>query len=556
MASLLPAKRKLFVQKWAGFVSALWLTTFSGYFTFPAYSTALKEVLGINQKLLNGLSNAIPLGDACGGIVAGNLSNFLPVWALFCISASAGFLGYGVQWLAVSERVSTPPYWLMFIAAMTGGSAGCVLTVALLNASVRNFQQNSGPVVGLFKACMGLSSAVFVAPSFSARFLLWRHKRTKRLSRQVFKSSALWPVVLLSIAALTLLPTDSFKETSVYRIISMGLLITIVGAPALVPITLLSKVKETEGSDHEQEEIGRSCEELELDLDDNSLVSCVGDNFPYPLVIDQAVSEDLGKKGLRRPLLDNVSGIFLQKRSDRKLAQWLCCERSPSWGRVEDLGKDTPTLVLFKTWHYYVLYFALFTGGGLVATFMNNLGQVGQSLGFSNTNLLAALFSLGSFSGRLASGNVSEYFARKTNMPRPAWMALTKLPTPFLYLWLSTGSPTSLYVGSPMLGFCLGSLVTLSVPIISEFYGLKHFSTNFALTNTYFVTGSFAFSTLAGYLYDREAPKGEGSNSVTCYGAKCYGMTFQIMACFAALGLACDAVLTVYSKPFYQKLKA
>ncbi|MCO5555403.1 hypothetical protein L7F22_008949 [Adiantum nelumboides] len=106
------AKRAVFVRKWAGFVSAIWLTIFPGCYVFPNYSTALKQVLGINQKLLNGISIAEDVGDSFGGII-GILSNHLPVWVLFCISASTAFLGYGLEWLVVSQSINSLPYWVV-----------------------------------------------------------------------------------------------------------------------------------------------------------------------------------------------------------------------------------------------------------------------------------------------------------------------------------------------------------------------------------------------------------------------------------------------------------
>lgn len=140
-------------------------------------------------------------------------------------------------------------------------------------------------------------------------------------------------------------------------------------------------------------------------------------------------------------------------------------------------------------------------------------------------------------------------------MPRPAWMGLAKIPMIVVFVWLSTGSRASPYVGSPVLGFCHGSLVTLTIPIISEFYGLQHFSTNYMLTNTCFLAGSYVFSSMAGYLYDCQVVSGEeSSSSLTCYGAKCYGTTFRILASCLIIAFACDVLLTVISRPLYRKL--
>lgn len=579
------AKRAVFVRKWAGFVSAIWLMIFSGCYVFPNYSTALKEVLGINQKLLNGLSIAEDVGDSVGGIIAGILSNHLPVWALFCVSASVGFVGYGLVWLVVSQSIQPLPYWVMLIAATLAGSTVCWMNVAVFNASVRSFMRNRGPVTGLFKAFMGLSAAVYVtfcdtlfSSSASAYLLMLviiqtafslvsavffrpvssaeteEEDRAEQRSLRAFNTMACGLAVY--IAVLAFLPTN-LKESLVYKVVAIALLIAILGVPALVPVILLSNVKETEDLEVNQEEAVRSFEEVDGDGEKNAPPL---HDHSCPVLLDKAVSNDSQKNGLHQPLLDmraidRSNSQSLKEKLRCKLAEW-CWLPSWSFWRVEDLGEDRPTLSLFRTWHFYVLYFSLFCGCGSGVAFSSNLGQVGQSLGYSNTNLFSSLFSLGNFSGRLASGNVSEYFLRATGMPRPAWMGLAKIPMILLFWWLSTGSTLSLVIGSPVLGFCHGSFVTLSIPIISEFYGLRHFGTNLTLTSTYFLTGAYVFSSLAGYLYDREAMTAGQSSTLTCDGAECFGTTFRVVAVCLTVAVTCDALLTLMSRPLYQKLKA
>jgi hypothetical protein len=102
--------RAEFVRRWAGFVAATWLMIFSGAYGFANYSTQLKVVLGITQAQLNSLSVAKDLGDALG-IVAGFLSDRLPPSALLCIGAAIALLGYGAQYLVISQTIAPLPFW-------------------------------------------------------------------------------------------------------------------------------------------------------------------------------------------------------------------------------------------------------------------------------------------------------------------------------------------------------------------------------------------------------------------------------------------------------------
>lgn len=61
---------------------------------------------------------------------------------------------------------------------------------------------------------------------------------------------------------------------------------------------------------------------------------------------------------------------------------------------------------------FWLLWFVYFLGVGSGVTVLNNLAQIGVSLGFDDTTTLLSLFSFCNFLGRLGGGVVSEYFVR------------------------------------------------------------------------------------------------------------------------------------------------
>eukprot|EP00250_Pteridium_aquilinum_P016355 c23064_g1_i1 orf=193-1980(-) len=559
-------QRMVFARRWSGFVVAIWLMAFSGSYGFPNYSTALKNVLGLNQKQLNRLSVAKDLGDSCG-ILAGILCNYLPAQALLSIGACIGFVGFGIQWLVVSGLISAPPYWTMFIVAMLSGNAISWMNTSVFTLSVRNFPRNRGPVVGLFKAYMGLSAAIFsnfcdnffnssssvyllmltvIPPTFCVITAIFFRPVPPSETPEDLKieQQSLFAFNMMSIVlALVLLVHNLVPGVNqgVARPVLMVLLFAVLAAPALVPLVLFSKRKR-EPSIGGSSNGGYTDEGVE-DTAEAVDASTVG------------VEED----GLRKPLLDQA-----EVESPPALDDW--GESSAQNGalapvklRTSDLklGDDWPTLSLFKTWHPYVLYITLFCGTGSGMAFINNLGQVGQSFGYSTVTLFTSLFSLGNFFGRIISGNVSEYFLTAMSTPRPAWIGAAKVPMIALFAWLSVGSGASLYAGAPILGFAHGSLITLTIPTISEFYGLKYFGTNYMVINTHILAGSTIFSGwLAGYLYDQHATYTGSDGSLTCYGASCYGTTFRLYAgCLAVALFLFDGLLSFYSRPLYRQLK-
>ncbi|KAI5067525.1 hypothetical protein GOP47_0018053 [Adiantum capillus-veneris] len=148
-------------SKWFGFVSAIWVQAISGNnYTFANYSVELKAILGINQVRLNGLSSAKDVGKAFG-VVAGFLSDYLPPWTILLIGSLEGMLGYGAQWLVISRKIRPLPYWMMCIVLCMGGNSTTWMNTAVLVTCVRNFRRNRGPVSGILKAYVGLSTAIF-----------------------------------------------------------------------------------------------------------------------------------------------------------------------------------------------------------------------------------------------------------------------------------------------------------------------------------------------------------------------------------------------------------
>jgi hypothetical protein len=85
-------------KKWVGFVTAIWVQSIAGNnYTFANYSGALKTVMQYDQTQLNNLGVAKDVGKSFG-LVAGFL-------------ALEGLVGYGVQYLVVSQRVGRLPFW-------------------------------------------------------------------------------------------------------------------------------------------------------------------------------------------------------------------------------------------------------------------------------------------------------------------------------------------------------------------------------------------------------------------------------------------------------------
>ncbi|KAJ0433736.1 putative MFS transporter superfamily [Helianthus annuus] len=147
--------------KWIGFVTAVWVQAIAGNnYTFSNYSDALKSLMALTQLQLNNLSVAKDVGKAFG-LLAGLASDRISTPVLLLIGSIEGIIGYGVQWLIVSQRIQPLPYWQMCIFLCMGGNSTTWMNTAILVTCIRNFRKNRGPVTGILKGYLGLSSAIF-----------------------------------------------------------------------------------------------------------------------------------------------------------------------------------------------------------------------------------------------------------------------------------------------------------------------------------------------------------------------------------------------------------
>lgn len=102
--------RSINTLKWLGFVTAVWVQCISGNnYSFSNYSDALKSIMGLTQLELNNLSVAKDVGKAFG-LLAGLASDRIPTWMILMIGSVEGLVGYGAQYLVISEKI-TLTYW-------------------------------------------------------------------------------------------------------------------------------------------------------------------------------------------------------------------------------------------------------------------------------------------------------------------------------------------------------------------------------------------------------------------------------------------------------------
>ncbi|KAJ7967179.1 protein NUCLEAR FUSION DEFECTIVE 4-like [Quillaja saponaria] len=524
--------------KWLGFVTAVWIQAISGNnYTFSNYSDALKSLMRLTQLQLNNLSVAKDVGKAFG-ILAGLASDRLPTWMILLIGSVEGLVGYGVQWLVVSQRIKPLAYWQMCIFLCMGGNSTTWMNTAVLVTCIRNFKKNRGPVSGILKGFIGLSTAIFTdlcSALFSddpASFLLMlaiipfvvclagvfflreappsaTAAQDKEESKYFGIINTLAVVIALYLLAYDFIPNPSTVLSEIFSVI----LLILLASPLVIPLYSYSKTWNSKQS--------KPGLDIEGQVNDPLLLS------------DERKEVEAAEVAAALAEIEQAVVITKMKPA---------------------VGEEHTIIEALKTLDFWILFLSFLCGVGTGLAVMNNMGQIGLALGYVDVSIFVSLTSIWGFFGRIISGSVSEHFIKKGATPRPLWNAVSQIIMAVGYILMALAVPGSLYIGSIVVGICYGVRIAITVPTASELFGLKYYGLIYNIIILNLPLGSFLFSgLLAGLLYDMEATTTEGGGN-TCVGAHCYRIVFVVMTGACIIGFCLDILLSIRTKNVYDKI--
>ncbi|XP_072970023.1 protein NUCLEAR FUSION DEFECTIVE 4-like [Typha angustifolia] len=514
--------------KWLGFVTAVWVQCISGNnYTFSNYSDALKSLMGLTQLQLNNLSVAKDVGKAFG-ILAGLASDRLPTPIILLIGSLEGIVGYGAQWLVVRQTIRPLPYWQMCVFLCLGGNSTTWMNTAVLVTCIRNFRKNRGPVSGILKGYVGLSTAIFtdlcsalfadspasfllmlaVVPAavcFAAMVFLRQTPEADVEAEDPAEEERYFAAIntlAVAIAVYLLFFDLTGVSGALISKAFVTVLLLLLAAPAAVPIYAALKAR-TE----------KAARDTDLDVE--------GARITEPLLVPE---EETVEANTRKEAVE--------------------------------IGDEHTIMEVVKTVDFWVLFVSFLCGVGTGLAVMNNLGQMGLAMGYTDVSIFVSMTSIWGFFGRIGSGTISEYFLKKSATPRPLWNAASQIVMAVGYVVMALALPGSLYIGSIVVGICYGVRIAITVPTASELFGLKYYGLIYNILILNLPLGSFLFSgLLAGLLYDAQATKTAGGGN-TCVGAHCYRLVFVIMALACLVGFGLDLLLAFRTRKLYRKIQA
>jgi MFS family permease len=104
--------------------------------------------------------------------------------------------------------------------------------------------------------------------------------------------------------------------------------------------------------------------------------------------------------------------------------------------------------------NFWLLFIAMFCGLGSGLAMINNISQIGESLGYTATerNSLVSLLSIWNFLGRFGAGFVSDIFLHRGGWARPLFVAVTLAIMTIGHIIVAAGFSKNLYLGSVLVG--------------------------------------------------------------------------------------------------------
>lgn len=281
----------------------------------------------------------------------------------------------------------------MCVFMCMGGNSTTWMNTAILVTCIRNFRKNRGPVSGILKGYVGLSTAIFtdvcsaLFADSPAKFLVMlsvipfvvcltamiflREVPPSTTDSDVSEESKyfnMFNIVAVTVAVYLLAHDFVGPIGHVFDVTFSVVLVALLAFPLVIPAYIAFKIWLDS--------------KAKADIEDQNIENTEPLLAPDVVPVSQPVQE--------------VDVLDADVNGEVKKSQPV-------------LGEEHTIAEALKTVDFWVLFTSFLCGVGPGMAVMNNMGQMGSSLGYSDVSIFVSLTSIMGFFGRIISGTVSEY---------------------------------------------------------------------------------------------------------------------------------------------------
>ncbi|KAM0914482.1 hypothetical protein ACQ4PT_011480 [Festuca glaucescens] len=539
--------RQVVAGRWFMALACLMILSASGAtYAFGIYSTALKVSLGYDQRTLNTLAFFKDLGSNVG-LIAGLLNEVAPTPAVLAVGAVMNLAGYLMVYLAIAGRTARPPLWLMCAYICAGANSQSFAGTGALVTCVKSFPGSGrGIVLGLLKGYVGLSGAIIT----QLYLAIYGADDAKSIVLLIAWLPAAVSVVSLPIVRVMPSPRRDEDDGAFFRF-----LYTSVALASYILVMIVIQ-KQTSFS-HAAYAASATALLLLLIL---PLLTVVVRHEYYWFKKGEFQEEESLPRPPTSVTVDKPIASLQVTEHPPPTASYSCpgsCLKKmfnpPAYGKDYTIPQALVSVDML------VLFLATICGVGGTLTAIDNLGQIGQSMGYpaQSINTFVSLVSVWNYAGRVTAGFASEALLARHGLPRPLALTLVLLLSCAGHLLIALAVPRSLYAASIIVGFCFGAQWPLLYAIISEVFGLKYYATLYNLGAAASPVGAYVLNVrVAGRLYDAEAARqhrhGLDGESRACMGVACFRESFLIITAVTVAGAIVSLVLVWRTWSFYK----
>jgi len=438
-------------SRWLVLAAGLWIESIAGAaYTFGIYSQSLKLALGYDQKRLDTLAFFKGIGGNVG-ILSGLFYDVVPPWVVVITGAAECAFGYSMLWLAVKGNIA-PAFWQMCIFICMASNSQTFFSTACVVTNVKVFPNQRGVVIGLLKGFLGLSGAILaqvfyaVYPDDPSSFLLllsWLPAVVSLLlmvvvrvvkvdnagdDNTVFTEFSTVSTCFAAYLTSVLILENFWSDRNWF---SYAVCLFLVGFMLLLFLVVIrAELKESKE--------GQASITTPLLCDTRNSDSGCSHNGS-PIVEVASCDPEIGP---------NKHGNFVPDEGREKAIEV---------AGVRGRGEEHTLRQALGSLDFWLLVVAMFCSMGSGTTAIDNMGQIGASLGYKQVeiNTFISLISIWNFVGRFGAGLVSEVLLHIQGFSRPGCLAFSLVSRlPFVTYVI----PTEFFVGY-LCGLRIGSKV-------------------------------------------------------------------------------------------------